>query len=78
MIKNPPGWFFVTRQSAIVIPDGDENNVLEAAAKFDATFLLLERDHVEGLDELFEAKTNTAGLEYINEFDGIQLYRISE
>lgn len=78
MIKNPPGWFFVTRQPAIVIPDGDENNVLEAAAKFDATFLLLERDHVEGLDELFEAKTNTAGLEYINEFDGIQLYRISE
>lgn len=78
MIKNPPGWFYVTQQPAIVIPDGDETSVLEAASKFDAKFLLLERDHVEDLNDLFEEKTNSAGLDYISEFNGIQIYRITE
>lgn len=76
MVKNPPGWFYVTGQPAIVIPDGDEAIILEAADKFSATFILIEMDHVEGLNNLFEEKTSTVGFEYLSEVDGIQIYRI--
>ena len=34
MVRNPPGYYLMTGRSAIVIPYGDENSLLDAARQF--------------------------------------------
>jgi hypothetical protein len=46
MVVNPPAYNAMTSQQAVVIPDGDLKTLLSAAAKFNADYLILERDHL--------------------------------
>ncbi len=76
MVKNPPGWFYVTGDPAIVIPDGSEVVLLEAADKFNASYLILENEHVDGLDDLYITTNSKYGLHFLGEYDGFQYYEL--
>lgn len=77
MVKNPPGWYFVNRQPAVVIPDGDETDILRAANQFDAKYLVLESEHVEKLSILYSQRSSSSDLRFLGEINGIQYYEIT-
>lgn len=76
LVKNPPGYYLATGRPAIVIPDGNVHTMLEAARRYSAGYLILETDHVSGLDWLYTWPGNRPGLEYLGAVREIHLYRI--
>jgi hypothetical protein len=76
MVKNPPGWFYVTGDPAIVIPDGNEVVLLDAADRFNARYLILEKEHVDGLGDLYTTTRSKYGLHFLGEYDGFQYYKL--
>ncbi len=51
---NPPGYFVSTSRPAIAIPDGNIPTTLGVAKKYGGRYLVLEKDHPQGLDDLYE------------------------
>lgn len=76
MVNNPPGYFVVTGREALVIPDGGPETTLAAARQFGARFLLLESNHVRGLNGLYEDPEDRPGLEYLGSVEASRLFRI--
>jgi len=77
MVKNPPGYNIVSNRAAIVIPDGDIRNLLMAAERYNARFVLLESDHTKGLDSLYNfPQGNYPGLEFLQKLDGSLIFEV--
>jgi len=74
MINNPAGWYAATERSAIVIPDGTPETAWLAAQQYGAAILILEADHVDGLDELYENPVDLPGLRYLSAVDGAYFF----
>lgn len=65
MINNPAGMFAATGRPAIVIPYGPLETSLQVAQQYDAGWLVLEKNHVSGLQELYDLPGHRPGLEYL-------------
>jgi len=66
MINNPAGLYAATGRSAIVTPDGGPDTAWLAAQRYGASVLVLEADHVDGLDALYENPGDVPGLRYLS------------
>lgn len=78
MINNPAGFALVTGGEALVIPDGTEESTLAVAKKFDAEYLLLEKNHVSGLDHLYENPQENPQFSMLAKKDDAFLFKISQ
>jgi hypothetical protein len=78
MINNPAGWYAATGRAAIVTPDGEVDAALQAAHRYNAKYLILEADHVEGLKTLYEHPGDGPGLKYLGVAGDACLFRFSE
>jgi hypothetical protein len=77
LTTNPPGYFAYTHRPAIAIPDGDISTLLEVAEKHQGKFLVLEKDHPDGLANLYiDPKSPLVGLEYLATVNGTQIFII--
>jgi hypothetical protein len=76
MINNPPGLYAANGRQSIVIPDGDIQTVLETANEFNAKYLVLEVNHPEGLNELYQNPASQGALKYITTRTEIHYFRI--
>jgi len=76
MVNNPPGYFVATGHSALVIPNGNEQTSLEVANRYGASFLILEKDHVNGLNDLYMHPGDRPGLKYLCSVGQIYLFKI--
>jgi hypothetical protein len=75
MVNDPPGYFLASQRPAIVIPYGDLSTLLAVARRYQAHYLLVELDQVQG-EELFAAPGDRPGLHYLESFEGMRIYRI--
>jgi hypothetical protein len=77
MVVNPPAYNAMTSRQAIVIPDGDLKTLLSAAAKFNADYLILERDHLPDycLDLYLHPETFPGFID-IGGFDDVRIFFI--
>lgn len=78
LVNNPAGYFVVTGRPAIAIPYGDEAALLAVAGRYQARYLLLEMNQVQGADELFFTPGERNGLRYLGTFEQIRVFRIEE
>jgi len=76
MLNNPVGLFAASARSAIVIPDGELQTILRVVKRYRADFLVLEENHVRGLDALYLNPQSVNGLEYLGSWEGAQFYEI--
>jgi hypothetical protein len=76
LVNNPPGYFVATGRSALVIPNGNEQTSLEVANRYGASFLILEKDHVNGLNDLYLHPGDRPGLKYLSSVGQIYLFKI--
>ena len=52
-INNPPGYYSATGRPAYVIPDVGPQRLLDAARQYQVDYLVLEKSHVEGMNDLY-------------------------
>lgn len=74
---NPPGYYLVSRRSAIVQPPGGPNTILAVAARYGASYYILEKEGV--LPEyrgLYEQTEQYAGFEYLGEVGNARIFAL--
>ena len=77
MVKNPPGYFVANQRQAIVIPDGDIDVLTSVAERYGARYIILERDHSENLDSLYnDPLIDQLHIEYLQSFNGIHIFEL--
>lgn len=77
MMINPPGYFAHTQRPSIAIPDGDVQTTLEVAKRYQGRFLLVEKGHPEGLNELYDnPQAFYPGLQYLTSIDDTHIFLI--
>jgi hypothetical protein len=76
LVNNPPGFYLASGQPAIVIPAGDESDLFAVAGRYQARYLLLERNHPDGLEELFANPIGQIGFEYIQTIAEIHILKV--
>jgi len=75
MVASPPGFTVVTGRAAIGIPDGDPQHMLAAAKDYGADWVLVEPNHPEGLDELYDNPQNVGNLTLIVRVDDVLIFK---
>jgi len=76
MINNPPGLYYATDRWSVVIPDGDIDQLLKVSDEFGVRYLVLEKNHPENLNELYEQPSSTGRLNYLSTSDGAHFFEI--
>jgi len=76
MVNNPPGYYVATDRSAIYTPFGDEQNVIAAARRYEAAYLLLEKNHPEGLNNLYNHPGDRPGLTYLFTSHDVHIFSV--
>lgn len=54
-VNNPPGFWLATGHEAVVIPDGNLDTLEQVVEDFRVNWLILDRNHPEGLEPLYES-----------------------
>jgi hypothetical protein len=78
MVNNPPGYYLESNRQALVIPDGDLNTTFLVANRYKVDYLILEKNHVKGLDTLFSHPVNQPGLNYLGSVGDTLIFKFVE
>ena len=77
MVNNPPGYYAAAKRPAIVIPDGGLEAVENAAEKYNALYLVIDKDFPQGMQALYQDPGSIPGLQYWRSISDMHLYLIS-
>ncbi|UCF29441.1 MAG: hypothetical protein JSW42_07140, partial [Chloroflexota bacterium] len=78
MVNNPPGYYAMTGRQSIVIPHGDLQSALLAGRKFQASYLILDKNYPQGLEEIYQNPGNYPGLQHLKTINQMQIYFIEQ
>ncbi|HUF36886.1 MAG TPA: hypothetical protein VMN57_00030 [Anaerolineales bacterium] len=76
MVNNPPGYALQNDRPAIVIPSGGTNALHAAARAYGAGYLVLGPE--QGLDEIYDRRTDQPGLIYLGDAGDLLVFRFEE
>jgi hypothetical protein len=77
IVRNAPGYYLETGRSAISIPYGGEQAILDVADQFNAEYLVLEPEAVlDPIKDLFQNPENSNKFMYLGELDGARIYKL--
>ena len=77
IVRNPPGYYIVSRRSTIVMPPGGPETILALAERYGASYFVLEPGGVlEEYREIYERYDENPGLEYLGEVDDACIYAL--
>jgi hypothetical protein len=77
IVRNPPGYYLGTGRSALPIPYGNEQTVLQVAHQFGAIYLVLEKEAVlDPMQGLFENPMDNPDFIFLGELNETKLFRI--
>ncbi len=77
MINNPPAYYAVTGEKAIVVPFGTTRTIFQAAEKYQASYLFLDENYRTWFPSLFlQEKEPEANFHYLGEVNGLQVFQL--
>jgi hypothetical protein len=76
MVNNPPGYYNISRRPAIMIPNGGTEKIIEVSEKFSVDYLLLDKNHIPELEQLYTHPKENPDFEYLFDEQGVIVYRI--
>jgi hypothetical protein len=77
MVNNPPGYFYANGHQTIVIPYGDEADLVAVAKRYHAHFVLLDENYLGGpLSDLYTQPGEWPGLTYLQTDGDVQFYQL--
>ncbi|MCE5208844.1 MAG: hypothetical protein LLG42_11120 [Chloroflexi bacterium] len=79
IVNNPPGYYLASGgRPAVVLPDGDEQALKLVAERFQAQFIAIDRNTVDGLNHLYQEPASSDWIEYLFTVGDTRIYRIRE
>jgi hypothetical protein len=75
MANNPPEFYLASGQECMPVPYSNFNGLFEAANRYDAKYMILDKNYVDGLKELYEHPGDIQGLKYLDTIEGFRIYR---
>jgi hypothetical protein len=76
MVNDPPGFYLATGRKSIVIPNGDVENLLSVAKKFNAKYVVLESNHPDGLDGLYKSPEQISCMQLIQTTGNVHIFHV--
>jgi len=76
MVRNPPGYFIMTGQPAVVVPYGGAASMLAVARQFRVNYLILEAAGAAGPIKQVYDDTQNQELPFLGEIDGTRIFAI--
>jgi hypothetical protein len=77
IVRNPPGYFIASQRNTISLPFGDESTILAVAEKYNARYLVLEKDGTfDSIQDLYDEPHSNPLFVYLGEVNEAKLYRI--
>ena len=76
IVNNPPGYYVANQRSAIVLPNGDANVAYAVAQQFGARYMLLEVNHADALNSLYEQPADVSGWVYLDTLDETHIFEV--
>lgn len=76
LVNDPPGYYLAAGREAIIIPYGDEAMLLAAARQYSVDYLVLELHNPYMLQDLYNRRSPSSRLEYLQEVGTTHLYRV--
>ena len=76
MVNNPPGFNAATGRPAIAIPNGSLENILLAANRYGAGYLVLEENSVAALRDLYQHPASLDGLVWLGTAGNGYLFKV--
>lgn len=77
LINNPPGYWIASERSALSVPDGGVETLIKLANDFNVHYLVLEKDHPIGMNELYLSPSNFANFDKLSTVEDAQIFMIS-
>jgi hypothetical protein len=77
MINNPPGLYAATGRSSIVIPNGNEQDIIDLSREFGVSILVLEKNHPPDLGIIYQDPEKAENLDLIYSSRGIHYFKIN-
>jgi hypothetical protein len=78
MVVNPPAFYYVSERPCLAIPNESTDVVVEAALRYGIIYLLIERDHPEPLDSLYQRESDEACLTEVAQWEGALLFQVGD
>lgn len=77
ILANPPGYYLASGRSAVAIPDGDEQTVLQVARRYGGRYLILEQGSLpQTLEALYAWPDRHPDFRYLGEVEEARIYAI--
>ncbi len=78
MTRNPPAYFIMTGRQAVVVPFGDVQTLINAARKYNVSYIVLERKGAAAdLANLYAHPDQYPTLEYLGMLDETDLFHVN-
>jgi hypothetical protein len=76
LVNNIPGYYVAAGRGGASIPDGGVDALMAVAHRYQMRYLLLEANHPQGLNELYQQPGDRIGLTYLESLDDTHVFRI--
>jgi hypothetical protein len=77
IVRNPPGYFIASGRPSISLPFGDESTILAVAKRYNARYLVIEKDGTfDAIQDLYDDPHGNSSFIYLGEINEAKLYRI--
>ncbi len=77
IVRNPAGYYIVSGRSTIVMPPGGPDTILALAARYEASYFVLEPGGVlEEYQDIYDRYEVNPGLEYLGEVEDARIYAL--
>jgi hypothetical protein len=78
MVNNPPGYYLASGRQAIVIPDGGPKTLLAAAKRYRARYVVLEKNHPLGLEQVYNKPRSISALRLLWSDDMTHIFLVED
>ena len=76
MVRNPPGYYVMTTQPAVVVPYGDETTMYSVAARYRVKYVILEAAGAAGPIESIYNNKQSQHFSFMSEINGTRIFEV--
>jgi len=76
IVRNPPGYYVMTGQPAIVVPYGDEGTLFDVATRYHAKYVILEAAGAAGPIKSIYDNLQSQHFSFMSEIDGTRIFKV--
>ncbi len=78
MVNDPPAYQIATNQKAYILPYGTIDTLLKTADDFKVDYLVLDKNHIQNYNELYDNPVTMNGLTYLGNIMDYRIFKFGK